>query len=452
MLPSFLSGNPLYVALAGLALVAIGLMAGLLFRRRPRPSDSTRSESSATVWIAVFGAAVSTVVSADTSWRFAATHLGMDSTVERSALFAAGEIGLVSCALLARKNLHSEKRAPGVPGVLIWAITGVQIIPAYTESGLLGGTVRAAFGPVLAGLLWHEAMGVELRSRKADAKSRSLPARIARDIGARLLSRLGIAERDRDAEQISRDRAITRAVTLAGRLAAQTDEQRQGWLSQRRMRRLSLAVDRAHAGTDPHQRQQLLARLAARRHVDDLLTAELKSPWVHGLVDPPTSTTSGAGYRPSGADGPREPQLEEQLDGIKPPPPSSGGTASADNSASGTGPRPHDQAHPAGDRVPAALPLAEGQGPTQNSTSLDALPVQEAPTPKRTGRPPDMTLEEVLDVGRTILERTGSVTHKAFRAELKKLDRKAANDVVAQARHILDPERAGTQNSNGTSE
>ncbi|WP_327354492.1 hypothetical protein [Streptomyces sp. NBC_01304] len=381
----------------------------------------------ASVGFGFVAAALNTAFSADTSWRFAEHHLGMNSTTERSILFAAGEVSLVACAGLARRNLHSEKRAPGVPGVLVWLITGVQIIPAYSESGLLGGTVRAVFGPVLAALLWHEAMGVELRGRMADAKSRSLPARIMREIGQRVLSRLGLAERDRDAEQIGRDRAMTEAVTLAAQLAAPID--RGGsWLSRRRLRRLSTAIDRAQVGTDARQREQLLERLAARRHAAELLTTELKSPW----------SQAGQG----------EPRLDQPFDSHK----HTSGAVPAGDSTSGTGPLSHNRSHPASGYAPDELPVLEEHGSAPSPTGLkpsEAVPEHAAPTPKRTGRPPDMTLDEVLAVGRTILERTGagSVPHRTYRAEIAKLERKTANELIAQARDILAQERATTRDS-----
>ncbi|GAA2761933.1 membrane protein [Streptomyces paradoxus] len=131
-------------------------------------------------------------------------------------MFAAAELALFATALMARQNLATQG-APGLPGTLVWVITGVQVIPAYAESGPIGGTVRAFVGPVMAAMLWHLAMGIELRLRTPGAASHGLIAVLGREAPERLLSRLGIAARDRDAAQITRDRATTRAVTLAAR-------------------------------------------------------------------------------------------------------------------------------------------------------------------------------------------------------------------------------------------
>ncbi|WP_063787342.1 hypothetical protein [Streptomyces rimosus] len=220
-------------------------------------------------------AAGCTAYSADTSWRFAEHVLDMVALKERMALFAAAELALFAVALMARQNLR-EKGMPGTPGVLVWVITGVQIIPAFAESGFWGGIVRAFVGPVMAAWLWHLAMGIELRHRRPGAESQSLPSVLWREGRERLLSRLGLTVRDRTAEQITRDRWTVKAVSLAARLAdmAPDDKQRE-----RVARKLSLAVGRAQAGAHPEQKRMLLQLLAARRHARSLATVELPSPW-----------------------------------------------------------------------------------------------------------------------------------------------------------------------------
>ncbi|MFI5703644.1 hypothetical protein ACIA78_26805 [Streptomyces xanthochromogenes] len=153
------------------------------------------------------------------------------------------------------------------------------MIPAYAESGVIGGTVRAFVGPVMAAMLWHLAMGIDLRHHKPDAASRGLLAMVGREFRERFLSRLGLAERDRDAAQITRDRATLRAVELAARLAEMTPKQRGRRSGQRINRRLSKAVARASVGMNREQRRKLLDLLAARRHASSLATVDLPSPW-----------------------------------------------------------------------------------------------------------------------------------------------------------------------------
>lgn len=243
----------------------------LLLRRLRRGTPAIR--------VAALAAVGCTAYSADTSWRFAADYLDMAGTAERAAMFGAAELALFATALLARQNLNGPTSAPGVPGVLVWVITGVQIIPAYAESGPVGGTVRAFVGPVLAALLWHLAMGIELRHRAPEASSNGFGALLVRELRERLLSRLGIAERHRDAAQITRDRATVRAVALAARLAEIGPARREKRRGRRTARRLSVAVAKASVGTDAAQRGKLLDQLAARRHAAGLATVALPSPW-----------------------------------------------------------------------------------------------------------------------------------------------------------------------------
>ncbi|TQL21950.1 helix-turn-helix domain-containing protein [Streptomyces sp. SLBN-134] len=264
-LTTWAQANPLFAGVAAILLIAT--LALLLRPLRKTP---------AAVAVASLAAMACTAYSADTSWRFAEHRLGMASDVERAAMFAAAELALFSCALMARQNLRSPQGTPGTPGVLVWVITGVQVIPAYSESGFVGGTVRAVVGPILAALLWHLAMGIELRHASPEAASQSLPALLAREARERLLSRLGLAVRDRSAEQITRDRWTVKAVGLAARLA----EMKPGARGRTRVaRRLSVAVGKAQAGASEEQRTKLLELLAARRHAESLATIDLPSPW-----------------------------------------------------------------------------------------------------------------------------------------------------------------------------
>lgn len=270
--------TPHNIAVAAVALVA-AVAAIRLWRTIRNAPPTTRSERPpAAVVVAAVSAVACTAYSADTSWRFAEHSLGMVSAGERAAMFAAAELALFAVALMARQNLRTQG-APGVPGVLVWFITGVQVIPAYSESGFLGGTVRAVVGPVLAALLWHLAMGIELRHGKPGTDSGSLPAMLARELRERLMSRLGLAVRDRSAEQITRDRWTVKAVGLAARLAGLDEKARRGWRGRRISRRLSVAVGRAQVGASPEQRSRLLELLAARRHASALATVALASPW-----------------------------------------------------------------------------------------------------------------------------------------------------------------------------
>ncbi|MFD9187211.1 hypothetical protein ACFWCA_03190 [Streptomyces phaeochromogenes] len=267
--------EPVYVvaAVCGLALI----LAGWSIRCNRTRAGGPRARTPA-VWVAALAALNCTAYSADTSWRFAADYLDMAGTMERAMMFSAAELALFATALMARQNLKNQG-APGLPGGLVWVITGVQVIPAYAESGAVGGTVRAFVGPVMAAMLWHLAMGIELRLHKPDAASQGLLATLGREVRERLLSRLGVATRNRDAAQITKDRATQRAVALASRLAGIPEKERENSRGIRITRRLQSALARSGVGTDPQQRRALLEQLAARRHATALATVTLPSPW-----------------------------------------------------------------------------------------------------------------------------------------------------------------------------
>ncbi|MFH9819640.1 hypothetical protein [Streptomyces sp. NPDC017230] len=308
-----ISDLPLLLAAVVPAVLALVLTAWTVRRRGTRPQKRLGGPAVKVAAVAALGC---TAYSADTSWRFAADYLDMAGTAERAGMFAAAELALFATALMARQNL-AVQGAPGLPGTLVWVITTVQVIPAYAESGPVGGTVRAFVGPVMAAMLWHLAMGIELRLRTPGAASHGLLAVLGREARERLLSRLGIAARNRDAAQITRDRATARAVTLAARLAERTPEQQQSRRGRRLTRRLSKAVGRASVGTDPLQRAQLLDQLAARRHALALATVPLPSPWssAHSSASAatvPAQPTSNVPVSVPGPDGSDEPVRDRE--------------------------------------------------------------------------------------------------------------------------------------------
>ncbi|MCF2130141.1 hypothetical protein L1I79_27465 [Strepomyces sp. STD 3.1] len=242
--------------------------------------------TSGAVLTAGIGALVCTAYSGDTSWNFARDHLGMTSHDERLVMFAAGEIALLACAVMARANKKAtstttEAGTPGVPGVLVWCITGIQIIPAFAESGFWAGLVRAVLGPVMAALLWHLAMGLEIRVSRPEALSTGLPAQIGHELRERLLSHLGLAVRGRTAAQVTRDRATHRAVRLASRTHL-------GYWGRAA---LKASVARSGASTNGEQRHQLLQLLAARRNAHALRNVPVVSPWTPQPVPDPYPAT-----------------------------------------------------------------------------------------------------------------------------------------------------------------
>ncbi|GGR35437.1 hypothetical protein [Streptomyces aurantiogriseus] len=418
------------VPVAVLALV----LTGWVINRRGASDQKKRSGNPA-VKVAALAALGCTAYSADTSWRFAADYLDMAGTTERAGMFAAAELALFATALMARQNLATQG-APGLPGTLVWVITGVQVIPAYAESGPIGGTVRAFVGPIMAAMLWHLAMGIELRLRTPGAASHGLIATLGREVRERLLSRLGIAARDRDAAQITRDRATTRAVAIAARLAERNPEQRTSWRGRRLTRRLSKAIGRASVGTDSAQRAELLDQLAARRHALALATVPLPSPWSPhynraGLVPEPISGTTSleAAVPSNGTHAHPCPARDRSAQGEGGPVPGTGrapgvstvpergdrevgtvsrktgtepfgtGTERSLGSGEGPGEQPHEVPTQAPEQDPGPTDAETGtdstgdRGPTDNNTGTDpagdpshAVPLRRKPTAKPKGK------------------------------------------------------------------
>ncbi|MGY5054074.1 hypothetical protein ACWDFR_08365 [Streptomyces sp. 900105755] len=317
-------------AISVLLLVA-ALPAARLLRRRLRKPDAGRRRNTAAIPIAAVAAIGCTAYSADTSWRFAADYLDMGSTIERAAMFAAAELALFATALLARQNLNGPKLAPGLPGTLTWVITAVQVLPAYAESGPVGGTVRAFVGPVMAAMLWHLAMGIELRHRSPHADSRSLAAVLARQARERLLARLSIADRDADAARIIRERALDQAVTLILRAEAMTPSKRTKWRGRRLTRRLHQALEQADVDRDERQDELLLRKLATRQQATALAAKQLPARW------PDTATRtrgSSATARPQTA-------AEERAGIPRHPPSKAAGGVTSDRAA-----RPQPESRP----------------------------------------------------------------------------------------------------------
>ncbi|MFC7973977.1 hypothetical protein ACFUT3_01775 [Streptomyces cinereoruber] len=402
--------SPLLPA-AVLAVAAGALLAVLRPRRSRRLARDRKRRLSAAVVTATVAALVCTAYSADTSWRFAAHYLDMRNTAERAAMFAAAELALFSMALMARQNLHGPRRAAGLPGVLVWVITAMQTIPAYAESGMVGGTVRAFTGPVMAAVLWHLAMGIELRQRTPDAASRGLAAALTRQARERLLARLGIVEQDQGAAEIIRDRATQRAVALAARLAEMNPGQRTGRAGRRTVRRLSKALARSGIDADPLRNEQLLRQLATRRQAAALATIGLPERWSLPAGQPldlpaaqPGSSRAEADGQATGDD--RADRDSRAEDHARPHP------------SDPVDEEPHPDAcpNPTGrsDLKTAARPNRaprpqDAVAPPTGSTSPAPSAKHRTPKPKRSVRKPSASDEVILAFARRVYEETGSV-------------------------------------------
>ncbi|MFE7424989.1 hypothetical protein [Streptomyces sp. NPDC057545] len=396
------------------SLLAIGTLlpaAALLFAgwriRRGRSRTSGMRPGTPAIKVAGLAAVGCTAYSADTSWRFAADYLDMGSTVERAFMFATAELALFATALMARQNLNGPARAPGVPGVLVWVITGVQIIPAYAEFGPVGGTVRAFVGPVMAAMLWHLAMGIELRHRTPQAASRGLATVLVRQTRERLLARLGIADQDADAARLIRERALSDAVALILRAEAMTDRQRGALRGQRLSHRLHEALERADVDGDPLQDELLLRKLATRKQALDLASLTLPPRW---QVPVPNAAGGSGQRRPSGG----SPKRTK----------ATGGLPASDSGDEDT----HRTARPQSARPESVT----GDGPGVDPGN--------AAKPKQPGRKPELPWDALVTYAHRVHQETGRLSRDRLEDAVRADGHSIASDRAAEATRAVKAE------------
>lgn len=211
-------------------------------------------------------------------------------------------VAAAALALSAVNSLHIANRALHLTGPMQWAIVGLVeggmvaagiglraaslgrddagrhrrflgalVLLVAAGAVLVLGPVDAAIqvGVVLAGVwAWHLALGLEVAQRREHARVRGAYARVLGELRERALSRLGLADDDRDAAARTRDRAVTRAARLSLRTP-------RAWT----VRRVQRALVAAHATSDPAVRARLIEQIRVLRHARSLATLTLDSPW-----------------------------------------------------------------------------------------------------------------------------------------------------------------------------
>ncbi|MGA5879521.1 hypothetical protein ACPC3D_27475 [Streptomyces cellulosae] len=388
--------------------------AWIAHRQRRQPPANSRWRSTIAVRVAAVAAIGCTAYSADTSWRFAADYLDIVSTVERTFMFATAELALFAMALMARQNLKGPRQAPGPPGVLIWVITGGQIIPAYAESGPVGGTVRALIGPVMAAVLWHLAMGIELRHHTPEAASRSLLAILGRQARERLLARLGIHDQNADAARLIRERALSRAVTLILRIEAMPEPRRNKGRGRRATRRLHEALERADVDGDLRQDELLLRKLGTRQQATRLASLPLPERW-----EPPGGRVSQP--RTAAAKRARPERPKAVLN-------------------------PGDEGVHRSDRPESIIrPQSATDAGPEVSTGRDAgSDPGEKPEPKRPGRKPDLPRDALIAYAQRIHRETGRLSRDSLKAAVRADGHQVGTDL---AQSIVNAVKAEHQDS-----
>jgi hypothetical protein len=214
---------------------------------------------------------LSLLVSVDTSWRYFRDELHITDTLERVVMFTVLEVAIVACGYGMRANVKRHG-TPGAPRLFAWLLCAVSGYMAWQLSGLGEGIARVTLGPILGLVMLHLALGIEVRARRHVVTTWT---RVFSELRERMLSRLGLADDDRDALTRTQDRAADRAARLA--LAKS---------SPFRVPRLRKAIRTSDVAHDPTRRERMLATLAALRHALALASLPQESPWGSATASP----------------------------------------------------------------------------------------------------------------------------------------------------------------------
>lgn len=267
----------------GLLGALLVLAAVLLVTRRRRE----KRKFSAGVLSACFAFIVCTSVSLNTSYGFTHDGLGMTHAAERALSCAAFESLVMMCVFGARERMAGDEKSPGWYGTAVWVFAALSSVPAWHEGGGLttGTTVRVIVGSFGSALSAHAALGLDLKHRSGE-ESQAPTAVILRDLRERAMARLGLAVRNRTAQQIARDRALSKAVELADKGARLGTEDRKK-KGAKIGAKLAGALDRADIASNPEQKRLFLERLGTRRHAEALYDFTASDPWTRGTSKTP---------------------------------------------------------------------------------------------------------------------------------------------------------------------
>jgi hypothetical protein len=230
-------------------------------------------------------AATALVMSADTSYRFLGSHLGITDLAERRALCVLGEAAIIGFAL------YSREMKSRLTAWLAYTFVLIQAVPAFSLSGGTGGLIRVALGPGLLALLLHFILQLDLRA--SGETSDSLISRVGREIRERLTAYLGIGRRGENSAAIARSRAADRAVALATDLA----QAKEGSRAHRKLSaKLADAVDASRHDLSPEEAEQaereIVSRVVRRKSVEALAGITARHTWSEGATERNLSPTS----------------------------------------------------------------------------------------------------------------------------------------------------------------
>jgi hypothetical protein len=333
-------------------------------------------------------AVLSMTVSVNTSWRFFGTVLGISNIPERAVMFAVLEVGLLACGYAMADSVR-RSGAPGPARMVAWLLCAVSAFMAWQLSGPLPGTARVILGPLFGLIFLHLALGIEVRANHTTHTGTL--ARIARELRERVLSRVGLADDDRDAAARTRDR---NALTVA-RLAARRH------LGPIGRRRQAKAFARSGMSGDVTKRTAMLSELSGLRSLDTLSRLELPSIW---------ETSVSADGATTGATVPDNPTtMPDSMPHSAPEPEDNGDSVRADK-----GGRPPGNLPTSGDTPESAARTKSG-----TSTTLSVVPGSRADLVRQMRREgitdPDLIQAEAVRV-------FGSASMSTIKRALRRAD------------------------------
>jgi hypothetical protein len=243
-------------------------------RHRPAADKTSAGEKTSAGSAGFYTAAfMSLGLSADTSWRFFEHEIGIENVVERIGMFSLLEVLLISCGLALRAQARSKDAAghDGPYQAVAWTLTGASAFMAVmVTDDFLVGLARVVLGPVLGLVALHLALGLDLRHNNPNKVSTGTAARIANELLQRALSRLGLANDDRDAARRRADRHARRLAWMVVDGVPTKDKDR---------KKFDRALRLSNVAHDGEARSRLLAELAVIKHVDKLADLAQSSPW-----------------------------------------------------------------------------------------------------------------------------------------------------------------------------
>lgn len=264
---------------AGRAVAVVYRAAGRA-ARRCRPEDA----------LTMGAAAIATGVSAQGMWNFFTGEFPELAWPLRLLLFAFIEIAVVTSAVRARRSMR-ENYSAGIDGVAVWALAALTAVLASLEAATFPEWLFRLSAPLVAAWLWERGMAIE--RRRITGRSR-IHWRFTLE---RVMVWLGLAEAaERTADEVDRQRRLTRVALAAQRLrglkATSAAGWRIRWAAARLRRAWTTAARHTDIARDPEMQSALAREVRALGAADQLADLTPWASWSPRPFDPDREETA----------------------------------------------------------------------------------------------------------------------------------------------------------------